>query len=349
MANGNHLVVMVLALAGGAGCTTGTPKVGSDDPPSIEPTLMLSPNRGLTYGGTLVTIQIPAEYRIGITVSFGQEELVLLPAADNRDGVYLASTPPGSRGTVDVVLSSASGMLTLEDGFEYVDGTRDAGQMLVFDGDDVVTVDNVDSSVRYTAEGWIQLTDPAESQALFGQRNDPWTNCNYGAYLDWSAQDGFCFRMSRPQCSTSTSVCTGLPVQTDGWTHLAATFDGKEMRLYRDGELVGRRVDPEFERSNYLLFGATRHFSGFSSHFVGAMDEVRFWSRVRTVEEIRDGMHRHLSPDQPGLESYWSFDEGQWPVVDVTPRGAVGRPGGPSASEPVGPTWQLSTAPVFDY
>lgn len=41
----------------------------------------------------------------------------------------------------------------------------------------------------------------------------------------------------------------------------------------------------------------------------GAIDEVRFWHRGLTQQEIQANMYRQLSPDEEDLVGYWTFDE----------------------------------------
>jgi len=46
--------------------------------------------------------------------------------------------------------------------------------------------------------------------------------------------------------------------------------------------------------------------------FSGEIDEVRTWNVVRSKEEIQDTLDRSLTGNEPGLVSYWQFDEDNW-------------------------------------
>jgi hypothetical protein len=96
------------------------------------------------------------------------------------------------------------------------------------------------------------------------------------------------------------------------WYHLAATYDGSNIRIFVDGapihtaafsgsmridqsELVIGKGDPEFSEGEY---------------FHGAVDEIRIWSVARTPAEIQGGMKGKLTAKEPGLVAYWTFDDG---------------------------------------
>ncbi|MBL8897567.1 MAG: LamG domain-containing protein [Planctomycetes bacterium] len=99
-----------------------------------------------------------------------------------------------------------------------------------------------------------------------------------------------------------TQMPLGRPV------HLAGTWDGTTARLYMDGVLLG---------SNGSFPGALRDTGGELrigkgddnglEAFVGAIDEVRLWSRARTASEIADGMRRELN-DGSALVAAWHLN-----------------------------------------
>jgi hypothetical protein len=73
------------------------------------------------------------------------------------------------------------------------------------------------------------------------------------------------------------------------WTHLAATYDNRVMRLYVDGELVG-----ELPRGGKVTPGtadltvgsyAPGHARAF---FEGILDEVAIWDRPLSAVEIQE-------------------------------------------------------------
>ena len=87
---------------------------------------------------------------------------------------------------------------------------------------------------------------------------------------------------------TRHEVTAKIPAEDEGnWVHLTATFDGRQWRLYRNGEEVAARTDATGAvkvAGNWAIgssgLEATRCFKG-------AIDEVRIYSRALTEQEIR--------------------------------------------------------------
>lgn len=94
------------------------------------------------------------------------------------------------------------------------------------------------------------------------------------------------------------------------WHHWACTFDSKKRsrKIYRDGILVGSDVsEKDYSGAGSLYIG--RATWGHES-LIGKVDEVRIWGRVLSANEIKTNMNQRLKGDEKGLETYYSFDEG---------------------------------------
>ncbi len=71
------------------------------------------------------------------------------------------------------------------------------------------------------------------------------------------------------------------------WTHLATTWDGSTVRLYKNGQLMATT----FSFSGTLMnssnaFGIGVNSAWDSTHFDGLIDEVRFYNRALSEAEI---------------------------------------------------------------
>jgi len=117
--------------------------------------------------------------------------------------------------------------------------------------------------------------------------------------------------------------------------------------LYLNGERLdasqgpwapgGAGAEKQFRVGNWL-----DNNSKPSAHYHGKLDDLRLWNRVRTDEEIRDNMYRHLDRGEDGLIAYWRFDEGTGDVSkDETGNGHKGTLAGTSK-----PAWERSLAPI---
>jgi hypothetical protein len=102
-----------------------------------------------------------------------------------------------------------------------------------------------------------------------------------------------CFHV--PLTNWSHHLTASAPLPTGRWVHLAATFDGKTMRLYQDGIECGAMERPGEVRPNNSPLVLGNYEAGHAAYFTGLLDEVRLYRRVLTPEEIR-----RLADLQPG-------------------------------------------------
>lgn len=96
------------------------------------------------------------------------------------------------------------------------------------------------------------------------------------------------------------------------WQHLALTCDGSSYRLYVNGEFAGVISIPAgpttFTDVNWFSGG-----DGSGDPWRGCkilMAEARMWSVCRTELQIKNNI-TIVSPNSPGLEGYWRFNEGE--------------------------------------
>ncbi|MCK4626869.1 MAG: heparinase II/III family protein, partial [Phycisphaerae bacterium] len=80
-------------------------------------------------------------------------------------------------------------------------------------------------------------------------------------------------------------------IQADVWAHIAATSDGKTIRVYVDGRPDPSPLalnDPRIHSSKANLHIGIRHSTSdtWKDFFKGSMDEIRIYSRALTHEEI---------------------------------------------------------------
>ena len=135
----------------------------------------------------------------------------------------------------------------------------------------------------------------------------------------------------------STSLQGNTQLETDRWYHLAATWDGNEVRLYVDG--VMDHPSPFSHTAPISTDSRTLYLGGHTDgdRFDGMMRDVRLYSRRLFPSEIAD-----LST----LTGYWNLDETSGTVaVDSTGHGNDGTyENGPILGEE-GP---IATAVLFD-
>src|SRR5262249_45589577 len=110
-------------------------------------------------------------------------------------------------------------------------------------------------------------------------------------------------------------------VNDGSWHHVALMTDGsaRTQALYLDGQLVGSKagvVALDFGGSfNQIGTGYTGAFWGNTNFgwygFHGQIADVQIWSQARSPQEIAGDMRSAPSGQEPGLEAYYRFDDGQ--------------------------------------
>jgi len=126
------------------------------------------------------------------------------------------------------------------------------------------------------------------------------------------------------------------------WQHLAFTYDGSYIRLYKDGNLVDSTA------ANGTIIQTTQSFKlgaldwqGTLFHMMGNLDEIRLWDVTLSTNEINNWMCLGIDsahPNYTNLMGYWNLNEGIGSYTDdQTANGNNGTLFG-------GTTWQASSS-----
>ena len=123
----------------------------------------------------------------------------------------------------------------------------------------------------------------------------------------------------------------GLELEFDEWVHVACTYDGASVKIYKNGLIVDTcnmgggaiqwvDIDKKLDIGKGIGYGG----SPGDYYFEGAIDEVRVWSLARNQTEIQGTMNQVIEP-LVGLEAYWNFNDDQSIIVqDQTGNGYQG-------------------------
>jgi len=190
------------------------------------------------------------------------------------------------------------------------------GNSISFDGtDDRVTVTGNSIhqfSNQMTVEVWIKPNSTNQDNyrgiISFGQDGGSQYGFGYAFYAT-----GWRFFLVTP--SNSVDQWTSLPYASapaGQWTHLAATYDGSKLILYKNGslaeekEISGNIVWPS-SPGNLQIGSFNKDNTDY--YFSGQIDEVRLWNIVRTGPQIKGNKSINLEGNESGLVSYWKADE----------------------------------------
>lgn len=203
--------------------------------------------------------------------------------------------------TENISASSLVGYWSFDNGaVEDLSGTGNDG---IIHGDPKVVSGKVGDALEFDGvDDWVEIPDdPSISElnefslsAWIKPSNlGPWIaviekgiheNWSYGFFIE---SDG---TLSFEVCQEGNVLicCIGdYKVEVDKWYHIACTYDGKAGKLYVDGNLEGEMpaTGPVNVTSPLPLTIGSRNGQ---NHFAGAIDEVTFWNKSVTVDEMQN-------------------------------------------------------------
>lgn len=210
---------------------------------------------------------------------------------------------------------------------------------LSFDGVDDLAffAMTVSASTTFTVEAWINPTTVAPAAVSTGIVYAD------GAHQIYLPADRTTFGYSVSNPATTGPVSAMGTIQAGEWQHLAGVYDGAEVRIYRNGALVGTVPHPGTANgASNLIVGSFP-----VGAFAGLIDEVRLWNTARTQGEIQASMGSILTGSEAGLLAYWRFEEASGQdLLDTTPNNRDGTLGSNSNAAADDPTRVTPGAPV---
>jgi hypothetical protein len=156
---------------------------------------------------------------------------------------------------------------------------------LGFDGtDDHVTIDDFGVFTTTTVSAWVNLARSASPRGTIVSYKES-GNCGFVLAVEGQVPK---FYVSKGGGSWPVAVGTSTPVTLTRWVHLAGTYDGATLRLYRDGVQVATAAAPGamVQCTGTTAIGSR---NSLDQHwFPGAIDEVRIYGRALPAQEIVD-------------------------------------------------------------
>ncbi len=290
--------------------------VGSFSTPSCSPacssTLTVGTTASTPAGTSNVTVTASGG---GITKTSTFVLTVSVPSTANQPLIAYWKFDEGTgTSTGDASGNGNTGILT--NGPIWISGK--IGSALYFDGiDDVITVPNSNSlglSSSFTLSAWVNPASAFNDFRSIVAKND--------SYYLYASSAGFCgdgapfgYGENRPLAT----VCQPFPLPANTWTHLALTYSGSNLTLYRNGVAVNTASASGTlpASSGNLQIGGSQ----FGEYFNGLIDELRIYNTALSSAEIQNkyqqesGNAAETSPVTGTLFSFSVSNSGNKSVV----------------------------------
>jgi Concanavalin A-like lectin/glucanases superfamily len=191
----------------------------------------------------------------------------------------------------------------------------------------------------FTLEAWVKTAESLPGPSAFNGRAIFDSDViGMGDQNDFEAavlNDRIAFGVGGPDTTVQ-----GLTVVTsDEWVHVAVTRQAAngQLQIFLNGALEAVATAPN---RGALSGRPNLAFGGFSAtrKFIGALDEIRVWSVLRSGAQISGNMRERLSGSEVGLVGYYAFeDRGSAATADASAMGIT-------ATLTGNPTYVTSTA-----
>jgi hypothetical protein len=226
------------------------------------------------------------------------------------------------------------------------------GSALRFLGDDYVSIPDhtsLDLTSAITISSWVNFDSLSAFHTLVGKRD---VSANVSNYTFRTSSTGtelqFFFNANG---SWQIYTTTNASLTTGQWYHLAATYDGSSVKIYKNGTLLSGSCTTGtcnlsmVANNNSLSLG--RDGENPMNYLVGKMDDVRIYNYARTQGGIIEDMNAgHPIGGSPvgSQYSYWALDEQQGQTLNnritTAPNGTMGLSTGDTNNDP---TWKTAT------
>jgi len=173
------------------------------------------------------------------------------------------------------------------------------------------------NATTFSMSGWVypQATSTSHS-GIMGFRN----NLDSDFYLLQLQNSNNVEARFRNSGGVKFDVLANNLLDFNQWQHLAFTYDGTYIRLYKNGNLIDSTA------ANGTITQTTQSFNlgmldyqGSAFHFNGRLDEIRLWDVALSQTEINSWMCAPIDlthPNYNNLMGYWRLNAGQGTIVD---------------------------------
>lgn len=162
------------------------------------------------------------------------------------------------------------------------------GGALTFNGTsarvDVADSASLDVATAWTVAAWVRPTSVSDWRTVvMKEYSTSALGLSYALY----ASDGAGRAWAGFSTTSATRSVEGGTITANAWQHIATTYDGSTLRLYKDGVQVtsGAASGNPAATTSALRIGGNA-VPGWGEYFAGTIDEVQIYSRALSASEV---------------------------------------------------------------
>jgi hypothetical protein len=189
------------------------------------------------------------------------------------------------------------------------------GNSLLFNGmnDEVIIsgVTEYQATDALTIEAWIKPNSWSDFDGILNYAADQGASEAGFGFIYFAT--GWRFFLKTTSNSIDYISMAEVSTPSGQWTHLAATYDGAKVRIFRNGSAIDSTdamgdIQWSGAPSDFKLGSFTK--DGSTGYFDGQIDDVRIWNIVRTGVQIKASREITIDKNESGLVGYWQMDAG---------------------------------------
>ncbi|MHC4539321.1 MAG: LamG domain-containing protein [Planctomycetota bacterium] len=287
-------------------------------------TAMTLTKNGEPYASTGVDVNGQTAYGYVVTTGVPVQGVRITAAGHDTLSISTPTPKPVDPGTGALVAqyamendandTSGNGLHgTLVGDPNFVEGLSGYGMALDFDGtDDLVELGTFDVFGQITLAAWIKADSFAINDARIISKAKEWGGNDHWWMVSTISETSLRFRLKTDDGQGTATLISDSVLEAGAWAHVAATWDGSMMRIYKDGAEVASQekggsavaVDPNVSvaigsQPSDAFATDPGHVAKF---FDGLIDEVGIYHRALSPPEIRY-LAGERAPVDPGTEA----------------------------------------------
>jgi len=158
------------------------------------------------------------------------------------------------------------------------------GGALQFDGiDDYVDTGWTPNLPTWTVAAWVRSPAAPTAPVASGP-----VHCEKNFQINWNHGASQCRGAAGVRVGGSWHAAGFGDIEANTWYFLVATYDGENLRAYRDGKLISDNADPSGDADSEpatLKFG--RHATADDAFFTGTVDDVCVFTGALDADEVK--------------------------------------------------------------